>query len=201
MRSPIEVFSNWADTGKDEGMEKNHFKPVMKMINLFDTNTEFTCIDAGCGNGWLVKYLSNINNCKKAIGVDGSSKMIAKAKKNSDNEFYCSDLLKWNPKNKVDIVFSMEVFYYFKKPQILIKHIYDNWIKNDGKLIMGIDHYYENEECHKWKKQINVDTMELIKIAEWKNFFKKSGFKNVKKYQFYPKKKWKGTLVVEGSKI
>ena len=201
MRSPIEVFSNWVDTGKDEGMEKNHFKPVMKMINLFDTNTEFTCIDAGCGNGWLVKYLSKINNCKKAIGVDGSSKMIAKAKKNSDNEFYCSDLLKWNPKNKVDIVFSMEVFYYFKKPQILIKHIYDNWIKNDGKLIMGIDHYYENEECHKWKKQINVDTMELIKIAEWKNFFKKSGFKNVKKYQFYPKKKWKGTLVVEGSKI
>ena len=22
MRSPIEVFSNWVDTGKDEGMEK-----------------------------------------------------------------------------------------------------------------------------------------------------------------------------------
>ena len=84
------------------------------MINLFDTNTEFTCIDAGCGNGWLVKYLSKMNNCKKAIGVDGSSKMIAKAKKHSDNEFYCSDLLEWKPKNKVDVVFSMEVFYYFK---------------------------------------------------------------------------------------
>ena len=171
------------------------------MINLFDTNTEFTCIDAGCGNGWLVKYLSKINNCKKAIGVDGSSKMIAKAKKNSDNEFYCSDLLEWKPKNKVDVVFSMEVFYYFKKPEILIQHIYDNWIKNDGKLIMGIDHYYENEECHEWKKQINVDTMELIKIKEWKNFFKKSGFKNVKEYQFCPEKNWKGTLVIEGSKI
>ncbi len=104
-------------------------------------------------------------------------------------------------KNKVDVVFSMEVFYYFKKPEILIQHIYDNWIKNDGKLIMGIDHYYENEECHEWKKQIKVDTMELIKIKEWKNFFKKSGFKNVKEYQFCPEKNWKGTLVVEGSKI
>ena len=102
MRSPIEVFSNWVDTGKDEGMEKNHFKPVIKMIDLFDTNKEFTCIDAGCGNGWLVKYLSKMNNCKKAIGVDGSSKMIAKAKKHSDNEFYCSDLLECKPKNKVD---------------------------------------------------------------------------------------------------
>ena len=38
--------------------------------------------------------------------------MIAKAKKNSDNEFYCSDLLKWNPKNKVDIVFSMGVLLF-----------------------------------------------------------------------------------------
>ncbi len=201
MRSPIEVFSNWVDNGKDEGMEKNHFKPVMKMIDLFDTNSEFTCIDAGCGNGWLVNYLSKMNNCKKSIGVDGSSKMIIKAKKHSNNEFYCSDLLKWKPKNKVDVVFSMEVFYYFKRPRILIQHIFDNWIKKDGKLIMGIDHYYENEECHEWKKQINVDTMELIKINEWKNFFKKSGFKNVKEYQFYPKKNWKGTLVVEGSKI
>jgi len=66
---------------------------------------------------------------------------------------------------------------------------------------MGIDHYYENEECHEWKKQIDVDTMELIKIKEWKNFFKKSGFKNVKEYQFCPEKNWKGTLVIEGSKI
>ena len=41
MRSPIEVFSNWVDTGKDEGMEKNHFKPVIKMIDLFDTNEVF----------------------------------------------------------------------------------------------------------------------------------------------------------------
>ena len=71
MRSPIEVFSNWVDIGKDEGMEKNHFKPVIKMIDLFDTNKEFTCIDAGCGNGWLIKYLSNLNNCKKDLGVDG----------------------------------------------------------------------------------------------------------------------------------
>ena len=35
MKTPIEVFSNWVDTGKDKGMEKNHFKPVMKMIDLY----------------------------------------------------------------------------------------------------------------------------------------------------------------------
>ena len=34
MKSPIETFTNWVKTGKDEGMEKNHKEPVKKMIEL-----------------------------------------------------------------------------------------------------------------------------------------------------------------------
>ena len=60
MKSPIEVFSNWAISGKDDGMEKNHFKSVMKMIDLYPNKNNFTCIDAGCGNGWLVLSLIHI---------------------------------------------------------------------------------------------------------------------------------------------
>ena len=29
--------------------------------------------------------------------------------------------MSWNPKNKVNVVFSMEVLYYFENPQELIK--------------------------------------------------------------------------------
>ena len=36
------------------------------------------------------------------------------------------------PKEKVDIVHSMEVFYYFEKPEILISRIYEKWLKNGG---------------------------------------------------------------------
>jgi hypothetical protein len=43
--------------------------------------------------------------------------------------------------------------------------------------------------------------MELIKIKDWLFFFNNSGLKDVKKHQFYAKKRWKGTLVVEGTKI
>ena len=67
MKSPAEVFSDWADLGKDVGMEKNHFEPVLEMINLFKSKNEFTSIDAGCGNGWLVRYLSNYKKCKSKI--------------------------------------------------------------------------------------------------------------------------------------
>ena len=202
MKSPIEVFSNWAISGKDDGMEKNHFKPVMKMIDLYPNRNNFTCIDAGCGNGWLVRYISKLKGCKNVIGIDGSIDMIKKAKSlDNKNNYYCHDLISWIPTQKVDVVFSMEVFYYFKNPNIIIKHICDNWLKRGGKLIMGIDHYFENEECHNWKDKIEVETMELIKINEWLHFFKKCKFKNVKKYQFFPKKNWKGTLVIEGTKV
>ena len=41
--------------------------------------------------------------------------MIEKAKKlDGKNEYVCSDLLNWKPGEKVDLVMSMEVFYYFE---------------------------------------------------------------------------------------
>ena len=43
--------------------------------------------------------------------------------------------------------------------------------------------------------------MNLLKIKEWTNLFKKAGFKDIKKHQFCASGKWKGTLVVEGTKI
>ena len=95
----------------------------------------------------------------------------------------------------------MEVFYYFKKPEKLIKQIHDNWIKKNGKLIMGIDHYLENKECHGWKNKINVSTMKLISKNEWIKYFKESGFSKVTDYQFCAKDNWKGTLVIEGTRV
>ena len=202
MKSPIEVFSDWVDLGKDVGMEKNHFEPVLEMINLFRTKNEFTSIDAGCGNGWLVRYLSNYKKCKSIVGVDGSIKMIEKARSlDKNNQYFCSELSNWNPKSKVDVVFSMEVFYYFKKPEKLIKKIHDKWIKKNGKLIMGIDHYLENKECHGWKNKINISTMNLISKNEWIKYFKESGFSKVTDYQFCAKDNWKGTLVIEGTRV
>jgi hypothetical protein len=61
--------------------------------------------------------------------------------------------------------------------------------------------YYENPQCHDWQKQTGVSIMNLLKIKEWTNLFKKAGFKDVKKHQFCASGEWNGTLVVEGTKI
>ena len=202
MKTPIEIFSQWAEIGKDEGMEKNHYKPVQKMLKLIKVSEDkFSFIDAGCGNGWVTRQVSKEKNCFKSIGVDGSKLMIKKAKKiDSINEYYIGDLLDWKPYEKVDYVFSMEVLYYFEKPINVLKNIRKNWLKNNGVFIMGIDFYYENTSCHNWQNETGVSIMNLMKIKGWEDLFNEVGFKKIKTHQFCKSDDWEGTLVIVGSK-
>ena len=102
MDTPINVFSEWAQNGKDEGMEKHHHDSVMNMLDFACNGlSEYSLIDAGCGNGWVIRHTSNDDKCSSAIGVDGSSNMITKAKRlDNKNQYYCEDLLNWIPSKK-----------------------------------------------------------------------------------------------------
>ncbi len=154
------------------------------------------------GNGWAVRYIGKHPNCKSSSGIDGSDLMIKKAKKlDSNNQYFLGDLLKWKPINKVDAVISMEVLYYFENPLNVLRNIFNNWLNKNGKFVMGIDFYYENPDCHDWQEKTGVSIMNLMKINEWEKLFIDSGFSNVKKYQFCSSGSWKGTLVIEGTKI
>ena len=80
-KDPINFFGDWALSGRDEQMAKGHEDSVNAMLDLVITNQkEFSFIDVGCGNGWVVRKIFNYPNCQYAVGVDGSKQMIAKAK-------------------------------------------------------------------------------------------------------------------------
>ena len=103
-------------------------------------DNRFTFIDSGCGNGWVVRIVGDHPLCNKAIGVDGSKSMIEKAiAVDKKNTYEYEDLIDWIPDEKVDIVFSMEVFYYVKNPIKLIDHVVKNWLKPTGRVIIGSD--------------------------------------------------------------
>ena len=202
-KSPIDVFDNWVKIGKDNGLEKNHSSAVAKMVEYSKGALEqFSFIDAGCGNGWLVRNMSNDSRCVTSIGVDGSKKMINKAKKlDKKNEYVCSDLLNWKPNQKVNLVISMEVFYYFENPEKLTRHIYQNWLTENSRLTIGIDFYEENIISHSWPKDIGVSIMKLFSENEWKQMFLNSNFKNVHSWRVDKKKDWEGTLIITGEKL
>ena len=75
MISPIKVFNSWVLNGKDEGMEKNHSVAVNIMIDMLIRKSikKFSFIDAGCGNGWVIRKINLEALCSYSVGVDGSN--------------------------------------------------------------------------------------------------------------------------------
>ena len=67
----INIFNEWAQKGKDKGMEKGHATSVNEMLEIIKIRSNilqnnFSFLDLGCGNGWVVKKFSNImsKNCQ-----------------------------------------------------------------------------------------------------------------------------------------
>lgn len=201
-RSPIEVFSEWATLDKDFGMEQNHKRSVENMLTFaLKHNNSFSFIDAGCGNGWVVKKVGENQLCNYAVGVDGSDKMIEKARTlDPSGSYVCADLMSWYPEKPVDIVHSMEVFYYLENPKKLIKQIFDSWLNDKGRLIIGLDFYFENKVSHDWSESCGISNMKLFCENEWLDFFKVVGFQSINSWRFGEKDGWGGTLIITGLK-
>ena len=199
-RKPVEVFDDWAKQGKDEGMESGHAAAVGEMLALAlskvaELGKEFSAIDAGCGNGWVVRDLAMMPLCRRAIGVDGAESMIKKAKEiDPDGEYHHADLQEWRPENPVDLVHSMEVFYYVEDTNSLLIHI-AAWLKPDGYLIFGVDRYMENPESHDWDSQVGC-FMALLSEDEWSKVVTDAGFSIIKRWRAAPdpSRDWPGTL-------
>tara|TARA_B100000900_G_scaffold332865_1_gene293806 strand:+ start:367 stop:978 length:612 start_codon:yes stop_codon:yes gene_type:complete len=199
MSKAIKTFNEWANLGKDLGMEKNHLPSVSKMLDLIPNHIlskNFSFIDIGCGNGWVVRKVRSKEKCIQSVGIDGAEKMIKKAiSLDKNSEYYNLDIEKMNYKKTFDVVFSMEVFYYFKNPLKVLKYINNYIIKSGGCMLIGIDHYFENSPSLTWSDDLNLN-LQTYKIEEWETLFKDSGFKNVKSFQFGKKDSWEGTLVI-----
>ena len=69
MDSVKKKFNEWAENGKAESMEIEHGKNVLKFLKKISFDKEFSFLDIGCGNGWVVRYISQIENCKTAVEI------------------------------------------------------------------------------------------------------------------------------------
>ena len=183
-RPATDVFHDWALRGKDEGMERGHAQSVAEMIDFISVKSEqrgtnFSAVDVGCGNGWVVRILADIQLCQQAIGIDGAKAMIEKAKSiDNENQYIFAGLPDYSPIEKFDYVHSMEFLYYLEEPEKMLQVFYDDWLKEGGWAVIGIDHYMENEDSLSWPEHVGVN-MATRTINQWEGAWKKAGFNNV----------------------
>ncbi|MCV0431642.1 class I SAM-dependent methyltransferase [Nitrosopumilus sp.] len=201
-----ETFDKWAQNGRAELMEEEHGKNVIKFLNTISFEKPFTFLDVGCGNGWVVRKIAKEKQCRKAIGIDKSKKMITQSKKKIENkkeEFIHTDIESMQYKGKFDFIFSMESLYYANSIEVALDKIY-KLLKPGGQFFCGTDFYTDNKATARWKGIMKIQ-MHLHPKKEWKSFFKNAGFdvktKHIK--DLNSKKKWKreyGTLFIIGTK-
>ena len=198
-KAAVDVFSQWALIGKDEGMERGHAASVQAMLELAipKLNDGFSAIDLGCGNGWVTRMLSELG-AGHSEGVDGSNEMINKATSKDSNHKYSLGLLPdWSPGRRFDLVHTMEFLYYLDDPSGMISIIHDEWLEENGILVAGVDHYLEHEESLTWPEHVGVH-MTTLSIDDWKSAMVNAGFKDVEIHQVAGKENFPGTLVMMG---
>ena len=109
MDKTSKLFDVWANTGRSEEMEKGHGTTVNQFLDKLSLKENFRFLDIGCGNGWVVRKMSEKPSCIKAIGIDKSKMMTknAKSKISSKKEnYFVTELESWDTKEKFDIIFS-----------------------------------------------------------------------------------------------
>ncbi len=201
-----QTFDSWAKSGRSELMQKEHANAVNGFFGRIKFEGPFSFLDVGCGNGWVVRKIASLKNCKKAVGIDKSANMIkvAKSKKTFPNEHYFhTDIQNWKYNGKFDFIFSMESIYYVESIELTLKKIY-RILKHNGQFVCGTDFYKENRATSHWPKAMKIP-MHLFSEKQWKENFKHAGFsvkiKHIKEKN--SKKKWKqekGTLFIIGKK-
>jgi trans-aconitate methyltransferase len=198
LRPATDLFSEWADNGKDEGMERGHAASVDAMLGLLlnDWDQPFTALDLGCGNGWVVRRMAQHPQCTRAIGVDGAPSMIQKARSVDPSGEYIEAMLpEWIPDEPVNLIHTMEVLYYLQDPLSFLRTVHDSWLLPGGRIVIGVDHYEENPASHDWGPSLNVH-MTTLSIDAWAKGLTEARFVEIEWAQVGAKEGWSGTLVL-----
>lgn len=204
VRLATEVFDEWAGLGKDEGMEKGHGPAVEEMLLqvlplITQTGRPFSALDVGCGNGWVTRQLKSVPFCNSAIGIDGAEGMIQKAKEiDPEGNYVHCQIMQWGPPEPVNLIHSMEVFYYLKDTASLLKQMYD-WLDEEGLLVFGVDRYKENIQSHSWDTDVGC-FMALHSEKEWVELVVQAGFEVINYWRAGVRQDWPGTLAIIGKK-
>ncbi|MGA8074128.1 MAG: class I SAM-dependent methyltransferase [Candidatus Acidiferrales bacterium] len=177
-----EEFNRWADAGKGESMEHEHWpitRPVLERMGVAPADN---ILDAGCGAGWLSRILAGLANEGRVVGMDISDEMVRHARQKSGEfgnlVFVVGGVeeIPWEA-NFFDHAISVESSYYWPDPGKGIRELH-RVLRDAGSAWILINFYRDNPYCHQWAEKLQVP-VHLFSAEEWKQFFREAGFAEV----------------------
>jgi SAM-dependent methyltransferase len=188
MDNPVtRLFDKWAQDDHAEGMEIEHWPTVKQAIELLPP-VHGNYLEIGIGNGYAIQYFAEtgFNNCI-CYGLDISSEMVLRAEralKHLENvRLAHADFLGWQPLESIrfDLIFSMEVFYYFNNIQAGIDKA-ASMLSPGGILMILVNYYRENPESRDWPKKLGIP-MQLWSMENYKDGFANAGLQGILQQQ------------------
>ncbi len=172
-----EVFDDWAETGRAEGMEAGHGYAAKQAFAELALDPGSRYLDLGCGNGYTVRWAAQVVGPEgRAAGLDLSERMVERARELSgpETEFHRAAFpehpFDWK---SFDGIFSMEVLYYLTDLDRALATIRD-LLAPRGRFACVVDFYGENEASHTWPEEVGCE-MTLLSAAGWKAAFEQAG--------------------------
>jgi SAM-dependent methyltransferase len=177
-----EEFNRWAEAGRGEGMERDHWpitKPVLELMQIASTDN---LLDVGCGSGWLSRILARGVPEGRVVGMDISDEMIHHARRASADlsnlVFIVGEVneIPWEA-NFFSKAISVESSYYWPDPARGIREIY-RVLREGGSAWILINYYRDNPYSFQWGEKLAVPT-HLLSSTEWAALFEDAGFTEV----------------------
>ena len=177
-----EEFNRWADSGKGETMEHDHWPIAKPAVGLMQLTPNESIFDVGCGAGWLSRILAKQVPQGRVVGMDISDEMIRHARQAGAGfvnlGFVVGGVgeIPWES-DFFSRAISVESSYYWPDPAQGMREIY-RVMAPAGSAWILINYYRDNPYCHQWGKILAVPT-HLLSAEEWKKLFRDAGFKDV----------------------
>jgi SAM-dependent methyltransferase len=177
-----EEFNRWADSGKGESMEHDHWPITRPVLEWMQISPSDNILDVGCGAGWLSRILAKGVPDGRVVGMDISDEMIRHARQSSTgftNLGFVTggvDEIPWESDFFTRAI-SVESSYYWPDPAKGLAEI-RRVLASGGSLWIVINYFRDNPHCHQWGKILTIPT-KLLSAEEWKQLFRDAGFRDV----------------------
>ncbi len=206
-----QVFDEWASDRRARNMSDHHWPVVAQAFELIPPQRG-NYLEIGVGNGYAIRQMATHQFADGAcLGIDVSQGMVKLAKAelaDLDNvKIEQADFLStaFVPEKKYDVIFSMEVFYYFSDVQQGIEKAF-SLLNAGGRLFVMVDYYRENTINHTWPQDLETP-MTLWSRAGYEASMESAGFLSIMQRTFVDPHNPKrdpldlGTLCTIGTRI